>query len=633
MRAWLLLVGAGCGKTDDSGGERPTDSDCELATFYVDADGDGYGSGETVEACATGPGVVALSGDCADDDAAVNPDAEEDCSNAIDDDCDGTAQKGSTWYADTDGDGFGDVDASIDACDAPDGFVADATDCDDANADVHPGADERCDNTIDDDCDGKKILGDDLDGDGHVADTCPGGDDCDDGNAAIHAGAAEVCENTVDENCDGLDAPCSFSGDYDLGKAGADIESDLTRYDAGRLVETADATGDGVEDLLVATLSGDGGWGGGYLLPGPVLGAGTFEDLAFRFSSNSVTSGAGRSMAMGDIDDDGISDVAFGAAYTSSSNGEYIVLGPVTADVALSDADVKLTVDEYIYCGHGSDLADVDGDGIDDAVIGAYGDDASGYDSGTVFLTYGPVTADVDLRADADVTIAGEDEYDSAGRQLRAGRDVDGDGIGDFVVSAIFDSTGGPSAGAVFVVYGPGDIDSLADADGKLVGSIAGGVVGSALAMGDIDGDGLADVATSQATGAGTVYVAPGPASGVVDLAAGDLVIEGDTTDQMLGAGLAAGDVDGDGDDDLLIGAPGESSVASDAGAAFLVLSPASGTWAIGDVAEASFYDPEAGDGAGQGVALGDLDDDGSEDVVIGAPTKGAGGGLFVEYR
>src|SRR6185436_14332422 len=103
MGAWLLLL-AGCGKTGDSGGDGfPTDTGCELATFYVDGDGDGYGSNDTIEACATGPGVVAISGDCADDDAAVNPDAEEDCSNSVDDDCDGTAQKGSTWYADTDG--------------------------------------------------------------------------------------------------------------------------------------------------------------------------------------------------------------------------------------------------------------------------------------------------------------------------------------------------------------------------------------------------------------------------------------------------------------------------------------------------------------------------------------------------
>jgi len=86
MGAWLLLL-AGCGKTGDSGGNGfPTDTGCELATFYVDGDGDGYGSNDTIEACATGPGVAAVSGDCADDDAAVSPDAEEDCDNTIDDD-------------------------------------------------------------------------------------------------------------------------------------------------------------------------------------------------------------------------------------------------------------------------------------------------------------------------------------------------------------------------------------------------------------------------------------------------------------------------------------------------------------------------------------------------------------------
>jgi hypothetical protein len=634
MRSWVLLFSVSCGGTSGDDGDEPRDEGaCEPVSFYVDADGDGYGSKETVQACATGAGVVAISGDCDDDDAAVSPAVEEDCGNTVDDDCDGTAQLGETWYADADGDGYGQLGAPKAACGKPDGYVADSTDCDDGNVDAHPGAEERCDNAIDDDCDGKAVVGDDLDGDGHVADTCVGGDDCNDADAAIHGGALEVCGNTIDENCDGRDSSCSFSGDYDLADADADIESDIARYDAARLVETADATGDGIEDLLVATLSGDGGWGGGYLLAGPVLGDGTFEDVGFRFSSNSETSGAGRSMAMGDVDDDGIADVGFGAAYTSTSSGEYIVLGPIASDVALSDADVKLTVNDYIFCGHGSDLADVDGDGIDDAVIGAYGDPSAGYDSGTVFVQLGPVTEDVDLHADADVEIAGESENDAAGRHLRAGRDLDGDGIGDFVVSAIFDSEGAPSAGAVFVVYGPGDIDSLADADGKLVGSIPAGVVGSALAMGDFDSDGLSDVATSQATGAGTVYVTRGPASGTVDLAAGDLVIEGETDGQELGAGLAAGDVDDDGVDELLIGAPGDSSVASDAGAAFLVFAPASGTWDIGDVAGASFHDPEGGDGAGQGVAIGDLDADGNGDVVIGAPTKGAGGGVFVEYR
>ena len=82
--------------------------------------------------------------------------------SGVDDDCDGTSGVGTTdaptWYADGDGDGHGDADLSVAACSVPDGYVADATDCDDARADVFPGAVEVC-NGIDDDCDGTTDTG------------------------------------------------------------------------------------------------------------------------------------------------------------------------------------------------------------------------------------------------------------------------------------------------------------------------------------------------------------------------------------------------------------------------------------------------------------------------------------------
>ena len=82
-----------------------------------------------------------------------------------------------TWYADADGDGYGDPDAGVEACEAPDGQVADATDCDDGDDTVHPGADEDCDE-VDRDCDGSPDDGatdpatwyPDGDGDGYGTD-------------------------------------------------------------------------------------------------------------------------------------------------------------------------------------------------------------------------------------------------------------------------------------------------------------------------------------------------------------------------------------------------------------------------------------------------------------------------------
>ena len=124
-----------------------------------------------------------------------------------------------TWYADADGDGFGDPDAAIVACEPEVGYVADASDCDDGNEDIHPDADEHCDD-VDEDCNGivddNPVDGEpyyaDVDGDGYgdpesvVWCVAPEGyvdnaDDCNDGDDAVHPEATDIC-NDVDDDCD-----------------------------------------------------------------------------------------------------------------------------------------------------------------------------------------------------------------------------------------------------------------------------------------------------------------------------------------------------------------------------------------------------------------------------------------------
>ncbi len=134
-----------------------------LTTFYADADGDGYGdAGATTLACDVPEGYVTDATDCNDADASVNPAATEVC-NGVDDNCDGNIDEGvlNTFYADADGDGYGDAASTTLACEAPVGYVTDATDCNDANAGVNPGATEIC-NLIDDNCDGNIDEGIDL---------------------------------------------------------------------------------------------------------------------------------------------------------------------------------------------------------------------------------------------------------------------------------------------------------------------------------------------------------------------------------------------------------------------------------------------------------------------------------------
>ena len=133
-----------------------------------------------------------------------------------------------TYYADVDNDTYGDASASILSCSAsaPSGYVVDATDCNDANPSINPGASEVC-NSIDDNCDGLTDEGFDLDGDTYT--TCEG--DCDDNNAAVYPGATEVCNN-IDDDCNTLvDDGLTFVTYY------ADVDGD-TYGDASSSVST-----------------------------------------------------------------------------------------------------------------------------------------------------------------------------------------------------------------------------------------------------------------------------------------------------------------------------------------------------------------------------------------------------------
>jgi len=196
---------------NDCDGDVDEDDAVDASTWFADADADGFGSATaTTRACEQPSGFGTDSADCDDHNVTVHPAATELC-DAVDNDCDGTVDEDdaidtSTWYGDGDGDGYGDLASASVACTAPAGSTDDATDCDDGDAAINPGADELCDG-VDNDCDDTVDEDDAIDADTWHADndgdgygdiaspqraceqptgTVADASDCDDGDASLN---------------------------------------------------------------------------------------------------------------------------------------------------------------------------------------------------------------------------------------------------------------------------------------------------------------------------------------------------------------------------------------------------------------------------------------------------------------
>jgi hypothetical protein len=235
--------------------------------------------------------------------------------------------------------------------------------------------------------------------------------------------------------------------------------------------------------------------------------------------------------------------------------------------------------------------------------------------------------ATIDL-AQADAKLVGEEIDDIAGWSVSGAGDMDGDGHDDLLIGA---EGNGDSQGAAYLVLGPvtGTLD-LALAHAKLLGQEGDGATESVSGARDVDGDGHEDLLVGApynddvALNAGVAYLVLGPVTGTLDLALADATLLGEEMYDRAGASVSdAGDVDGDGHDDLLIGAPQDTVLAP--GAAYLVLGPATGVRDL-SLADAKFYGEVATDKAGISVSgAGDVNGDGQTTCCSVLPTTRIG--------
>ena len=457
--------------------------------------------------------------------------------------------------------------------------------------------------------------------------------------------------------------------------------SGVDKYDlSGRSVASAgDVNGDGFDDLIIgaylADPGGDSAAGESYVFFGKASGfatslrfAGLDGSNGFRLDGIDAGDNSGASVASaGDINGDGFDDLIVGAFNAdpggdNSAGESYVVFGKASGfapSLELAGLDggngFRLDgVDAKDYSGRSvASAGDVNGDGFDDLIIGGYYAGVAG-ESYVVFGKASGFASSLDLAGldgSNGFRLRGIDLADFSGFSVASAGDVNGDGFDDLVIGAFNADQVGyggvyDGAGESYVVFGKasGFASSLglAGLDGgngfRLNGIHEADLSGISVASaGDVNGDGFDDViigASGANSGAGESYVVFGKASGFaasINLASLDggngFRLDGDAGDHSGSSVASAGDVNGDGFDDLIIGASGaDPGGRTNAGESYVVFGKGSGFAASFNLASLDGSNGfrldgiDAKDYSGGSVAsAGDVNGDGFDDLIIGA--------------
>ena len=454
-------------------------------------------------------------------------------------------------------------------------------------------------------------------------------------------------------------------------------------FSGGSVSSAGDVNGDGFDDVIIgaplASRNGSFNVGENYVVFGQNGGFSASLELrtldgtngfvingidAFDFSGQSV-SGAG------DVNGDGLDDLIIGAD-GADPNGEdrvgesYVVFGQNNGFSSSLDLSTLNGTNGFVIRGIGdldfsgqsvSGAGDVNGDGLDDLIIGASDVDGNS-NSGESYVVFGtnngfssPLNLNT-LDGTNGFVISGVDGNDFTGRSVSGAGDVNGDGFDDVIIGARLANPNGNSyAGESYVVFGSDrgfssllDLTTLDGTNGFVLSGIdANDFSGlSVSGAGDINGDGFDDVIIGSTGGdasgnsdSGESYVVFGTNSGFsssVNLSAlngtNGVVINGVDANDLSGISVSgAGDINGDGFDDVIIGSTGgDASGNSDSGESYVVFGNNGGFSSPLDLSALNGTNGfvingiDAGDNSGISVSgAGDVNGDGLGDLVIGA--------------
>jgi hypothetical protein len=356
----------------------------------------------------------------------------------------------------------------------------------------------------------------------------------------------------------------------------------------------------------------------------------------------------GSSIAIaGDVNGDGYDDILTGAHFANGDDrGKAYLFYGNDEDIwslgtSCSDANTSF-IGEAAYDHLGSSVAgvgDVNRDGFDDFLIGA--DNASSDNRGKVYLFYGndeDIWSSGTSCSDANASFIGEAAYDHLGSSVAGVGDVNGDGYSDFLIGAKNAST--TNQGITYLFFGTSeDIwsvgTSCSEANASIIGKAAGDQFGFSIAgAGDVNADDYNDFLIGAPknddsdTQAGKTYLFFGTNEEIwssgMSCSEANASFEGDTYSIESGHAVAGtGDVNGDGFDDFLIGAPRYNAIIDNEGKIYLFYGNETNTWSNGmnlSEANASFVGEDENDYAGWSVAgAGDVNGDGYDDFLIGA--------------